>query len=213
METKQIVEKALKGEDYSVDIKDMSDEDKTKITLAIRDAADVAAKENLAKLSGTAKEIQRREEKDKDGKKTEDIVATFASEQFSKAKNAFFSDPDIKLTDAEKAQIEAGFKTNKVDEQLILSDLKAFYVSLNPDKFLADSKRVKTLEKGAADYNANAAGGGNSGGGAGDDSKYSDAAKKLHAMWQSQGIKRKTMDDAQRIVDRGFDWQKRSLSK
>jgi hypothetical protein len=213
MDTTKIVEKALKGEDYSVDIKDFSDEDKTKVTIAIRDAADVAAKANLAKLAGTGKEIQRREEKEKNEAKEDQVFQTFASEQLAEAKKTFYSNPDYPLTDAQKAQVEAEFKTNKVDAKLIAEDLKKFYVSLDPDKFLKASKRATELEKGAAQFNAGAAGGPSNTGAPGDESKYTPAAKNLFSMWRQQGLTKKTLDDAQKLVNRGFDWQKRDLSK
>lgn len=211
MDTSKIVEKALKGEDYSADVKDFSDEDKTKVALAIRDAADVAAKENLKKMNALKLESERREEKKDEGKKAEDVVLAFAGEQMSEAKKRFFSNPDLKLTDAEKAKIEAEFKTSKIDANLIVEDLERFYVSLNPKKFLADSKKATELEKGAANYNAGAANGGSSGGGSPDESKYSEAAKTLFRMWQSKGLKKKTLDEAESIIKRGDNWQTRRL--
>ncbi len=198
MNTQQIVEKALKGEDYSVDIKDFSDEDKTKVTIAIRDASEAAAKESLAKMSGIKKESERREENEK----AKASFETFHAEKIQKVKTKFLSDPDLALTDVQKAKIEADFKTSKVDEELILEDLQAYYAGLNSKKLLEDSKRLREHQKNADDFMAGQAGGGGSGGGSPDDDKYSAAAKDLFKAWQKEGYKKKTLADAQRMVDR-----------
>lgn len=209
MDIAKIVEKALKGEAYEADIKDATPEDRTKVALAIRDAAEVAAKTNLEKASATAKEAARREEKATE----KSVLESFQSEQLAAAKKDFLADStNFPLTDAQKAQLEATFKSTKVGKDEILKELQVFYVNLNAEQFLADRKKQRNNEKGAYDFNADQAGAGGGGsGGAGDD-KYSPAAKDLLKQWHANGLKSKTIDQAQKIVDRGVNWQTRNLA-
>jgi hypothetical protein len=212
MEINKIVEKALKGEDYSADVKDMTPEDKTKVSLAIRDAADVAAKKELERVSGLRKAGDEIEKKKEQENKDSEFLVKFAGEQLQKAKSEFFSNSDYPLSDAEKAKMEAEFKTDKTTPEQMLLDLEKFYVAMNSKKFIEAQKKVSAGEKEAAKFMASQAGGG-TGGGNPDDPKYTTAAKKLFALWQSQGMKKRTLDDAQKLVDRGVDWHVRKLSK
>lgn len=45
-----------------------------------------------------------------------------------------------------------------------------------------------------------------------DDQKYSESAKELYKDWVKSGIKNKTLDDAQNLVNRGSSWKARDLS-
>ena len=63
MDYKNIVEKAVKGEDYSVDVKDFTDEQKKELDVAIAQGAKVAADSELARVAALRKEGKRVEDK------------------------------------------------------------------------------------------------------------------------------------------------------
>jgi hypothetical protein len=209
MEIKDIVEKALKGEDYSADVEALEPEKVTEFSLELRKAASVASKEELDKVSALRKERARIENPPV---KPED--SQLRTENVQLAKEKFFADPKFKLTDEERTKFESEFKkldSGKIAPELIIQDLRKAYVAINTDKLLDSQERVSEFEKNAAEFNANMAGG-STGDGSPDISKYSQAAQTLHKSWLKQGIKGKTLDDAQKLIDRGEDWRGRELS-
>ncbi len=214
MEIKEIVEKALKGEDYQEDIKDFEPENLKNLDLEIGKAAKAEAAAELAKVSGLRKERQRLETPPPE--KKEDLVQSqLRTENIALAKEEFFADARFKLSDEEKVLLEAEFKkldSGKINPKLILVDLKKAYVAINSDKLLDSQERMQGYEKNAAEFNANMAGG-SAGAGSPDESKYSQQAKDLHKTWIKQGLKGKTLDDAQKLADRGENWKDRNLSK
>ncbi len=208
----QIVGKALKGEDYAPLMATMTDDEKVKANLAIRDAADSAAKTELDKVSGIRKERERLEKPNE--QKADETFKKFADEQRVKAKNKFFADKRFTLTDDEKAQVEAEFAqrgSDKVDADLIFSDYVKAYASVKSDFLIGQQEEAEKAKKGAQEFMAGQAQV-NYGVSQPDDQKYTQAAKDLMKDWNKQGLKGKTLDEAQALVNRGFDWKKRSLS-
>src|SRR5260221_286639 len=164
MDTKEIVEKALKGEDYSILIKDMSDEEQTKVKLAIRDAATTAAKEGLEKVTG----LRQAEKalKDKKDAETTGVLESFKKEQLEKAKRKFFSDPDFTLTDVQKTQFEAEITARGIqstDAEFVFDELKKIYGSLNVDNLISEKKKAIEGKKGADGFISRSAGAGSPG--------------------------------------------------
>ena len=117
----------------------------------------------------------------------EDFGKKFREEQFDKAKANFFTKFGIEK-DEDKKSFEEGFKkfdSGKVDVDNIMKDMKAYYVSTDPDKFLGLAEEEKKRKEEADDFNASQAGssgGGSGGGGAPKISKevkaYMDASAK-----------------------------------
>lgn len=214
MDIKDIVGKALKGEDYAADIAEFTEAQHTELSLEIRKASKVEADAELAKTSALRKEQQRLADKNNPDKKEDTIKSQLRVENLGMAKEKFFANPRYKLSDDKKAQFEEEFKkldSGKIAPELIMKDLEKAYVAVNSEELLKSKDQVSEFEKNAAEYNANSAGG-SSGSGTPDESKYTEAAKALHKSWIKQGIKGKTLDDAQRLTERGEDWKGRNLS-
>ena len=208
MEIKDIVEKALKGEDYSGDVEALEPEKVTEFNLELNKAASAASKAELDKVAALRKERARIETPTP---KTED--SQLRGENVQLAKEEFFADPKFKLSDEEKVQFEAEFKkldSGKIAPKLIISDLRKAFVVLKGEALLNNQDKMTEWEKHAAELAADQAGG-SSGGGSPDESKFSEAAKKLHKSWIKQGLK-KSLDDAQKLIDKGDNWKESNLS-
>lgn len=211
MEIKDIVEKALKDEDYSSDITDFDDQKLKELNVALKGAYKTEADTELAKV--TALRAEKRRLEGNPPKKEDSVQSQFRDEQVQLAKEKFFADPKFKLSDEEKVQFESTFKkldTGKIASELIIDDLKSAYAVINRGKLLDSQDKVHQFEKDAAEFNAGQAGG-SSGQGSPDESKYSQAAKDLHKSWVKSGVKDKSLEDAQRLADRGGDWKGRNL--
>lgn len=211
MDYKDIVDKALKGEDYAELTKDFDAVKLREVDLAISKAAKAEAVTELEKVSGIRKERQRLENPPKP---EENGQGQLRVENIQIAKERFFADSKFKMSDEEKVQFEVEFKkldSGKIAPELILNDLKKAYAVVNSDKLISSGDRIAEFEKNAAQYNADGAGG-SGGQGSPDDTKYSQAAKDIHKSWIKAGIKTKSLDDAQKLADRGGDWKERDLS-
>lgn len=212
MDTKEIVEKALKGEDIAPIVANLSDEEKTQVNIAIKDAAESASKSELEKLTGLRKEMARVQNKEND--KANEVFSKFRSDQLDKAKQRFFADPRFKMTEDMKKLVEQEFErrgSDRVDADLIYEDLKKSYAVVNSDDLLKEKERVIELEKNAQDF-MNSQASVDFKVSAPDDQKYSESAKQLYKDWVKSGIKNKTLDDAQALVTRGSDWKARNIS-
>jgi hypothetical protein len=212
MDTKEIVEKALKGEAYEELVKDLDPDQLIQVKKDIAAGFDKQAVEAKDKVSAIRQETQRLEDKKKALESTPiDVQKQFREEQVTKAKDIFFN--TFSLTEEEKTAFEAEFAkvdSGKVDPDFIIKDMKKAYLNLNPDKFIEANKKVQEFEKNAADFNANGAGA-PGGGTGGDDDKYTQAARDLHKAWQKQGMNL-TLADAQRQIDKGENWNQNKLS-
>ena len=213
METKVFVEKALKGEDYSSDIENLTDDEKILVKKDVLKAFSDKEKEEKDKLIGLRQAQEAVGKKNQDTQSNEaKFIEDFKNNQLTKAKKQFYSEFTFKDEQARQA-FESTFKTEKADAELIFDDLKSHYAMVNKDELLGLRKKVSDFEKGAIDINAfqaNASGG--AGGGQGDD-KYSKAAKELYADMRNAGFKNVTLDNAQSMVNKGTDWKKTDLSK
>lgn len=208
MDTKTIVEKALRGEDYRADIEKFTDEEKTQLNLAIRDASDAAAKRELEKVAALRKENERLTQKASE--KDTAVVEKFKAEQAEIAKTRFFTDFQVKPED--QAVYSEVVKTiDAVDKDVVYSHLKREYAARNADALLDARKQKEELEKNAAQFIAQGAGA-NSVISSPDAAKYSQAAKDLYLEWQRNGFKDKTLDDAQKLVEKGTSWKVRNLA-
>lgn len=210
MDNKVIIEKALKGEDYSVEVKDFTDEQKTKLSLEIRNAAEASSKEELDKVAALRKEKQRLEEKPLEPPKKPDVppaddkMKQFRDEQVIKAKGLFFT--QFKLDDAQKAALEAEFTrldTGKMDADLILGDLKRAYAVINADALIDTQQKFNKGMTEAERRNAMMVD--QSGINSPENDKFSPEAKKLYMEWQKAGIIGPTysLEAAQRVVSSG----------
>jgi len=209
MDTKAIVEKALKGEDYSQEVKSFTEEQKTQLSIAIKDAANAEAVKALEKVAALRKENQRIEES---GKKEEtDFLTRFSKEQLQKAKNQFFSDPKFQLTEKEKQEFEQTFKSEKLDADLILSDMKKHFAWIKSDELLASKEKAVELEKnaknfmeGQVNFQVPIS--------APDADKYSKATKDLYMELKKKGFNH-SLDAVQKLIDKGENWKISDLSK
>ena len=207
MDYKNIVEKAIKKEDYSADIKDFTAEQKTELATKIAEAAQVKADEALGILTARQKEVERRENpKPADEVK---ILERFKNEQETQAKTEFFSNPDYSLSDAEKSTFDDIYKklySGEVSKEGITSVLKRVYGALKPDELIVARKKVKEGEDGARKFNSDNAGPGGSGPTQVELDKYSPATKALFQEWQKAGFNSKnyTLDRAKGIIEGGM---------
>jgi hypothetical protein len=212
MEIKDIVAKALKGEEYVEDTKDFDATQLKELDLEIGKAAKLESDTELAKVTALRKERQRLETPPQ--KQEDKAQNQFRDEQVELAKEKFFTDPKFKLTDEEKAQFESEFKkldTGKMTPELIVKDMRKAFAVIKSDSLIDSQEKVNEFEKNAAEFNAGQAGG-SGGPGSPDESKYSQAAKDLHKSWVKAGLKNKTLDEAQKLADRGGEWRERNLS-
>ena len=204
MDHKEIIDKAINGEDVAELTKDFTEEQTHEFNVNLRKAVNEAKEKDLEALKALRLEKKRVAEKASDN---DAVVKQFREEQVGKAKEKFFSDARFPLTTEQKAEFEENFKrldTGKVDADLIFKDLTRIYAYMNGDSLLSSQEKLKDMEKQAQEFNAQGAfGSSGSPSGDGDDSKYSDSAKALYKAWQKAGYgPTYTLDKAQRVVDR-----------
>lgn len=211
MDNKEIVQKALNGEDIADLIKDKPEEEQTQIKLEISKEADRLSKENLEKLKGTSREVERRggkKEDDEDPEKENQVLTQFRSEQVLKAKNRLINDPRFPLTEAEKSELDKVFSridSGKVDADLILEDYMAAYAVVKRTDLISAKEKTEKMEKDAAAFTS--AGANASGGISQEDaSKFSTAAQELFRSWQKAGLtgKNHTLERAEQVVSQGL---------
>ena len=212
MDTKILVDKALKGEDYSKEIEALPEEQRTQAHLEIRKGLKEASDAEQVRLVGLRQAAKAIEDKGKE--KTEDF-ARFKQDQIEIAKAKFFSDPKFPIKEEAKEAFLAEYAKNNsgaVDANLILNDFKRNYASFFADDLLKDRETLASMAKGAAAFNA---GGANAAGtiDTPENEKYSKEAKNLFMLWKSEGHGDKTLDQAEAIVKSGKNWRARDLSK
>ena len=119
MDTKFIVEKALKGEDYSTDVENLSDDEKVLVKKDVLKAFDDEEKAKKESLIGIREAIKANEDKLKlqtEGQKNDQskFIEDFKSNQITKAKRQFFSDPMFQFKDEQERQnFESSFIITK----------------------------------------------------------------------------------------------------
>jgi len=213
MDTKVMVEKALKGEDYSSDIENLTDDEKILVKKDVLKAFGDKEKEEKDKLIGLRQAQEAVDKKNNDSKSAESkFIEDFKNNQLAKAKSMFYSKFQFK-DEAAKQAFESTFTTDKADAELIFNDLRKHYAVANVDKLLGLEEKVSQFEKGAIDINAFQANASSGGGNSGGDDKYSKATRELFADMRNAGFKNVTLDSAQNMVSKGTDWKKTDLSK
>ena len=210
MDYTKIVEKAIKSEDYSADVKDFTPEQNTELNLAINKKAKEAADAELARVAALKKEGARVQDKNNEGK-VEDaqLLNTFKTEQENAARNEFFSNPDYTLTDSEKAVFDNYVKklsSGEISKEAHIAVFKAAYGATKPDELVKERKNRIAGEKNAVDFNSRSAGAGGSGPGVSELEKYSPNVQALYKSWQQSGFSGKnyTIERAKRIVEGGM---------
>lgn len=218
METKDFVEKALKGEDYSTELDTLTDDEKVLVKQDILKAFNEEEKAKKESLIGIREAIKANEDKLKglsEGQKTAEskFIEDFKSNQMTKAKELFFSDPMFQFKDEQERQsFEASFSTDKADAELIFKELKRHYAASHTEELLSLKKKMSDFEKGAIDINAFQANATSGGGSSESDEKYSRAAKEMFTEMKAAGFKNATLDQAQEMVNKGTQWNRRTIS-
>lgn len=216
MDNKIIIDKALKGEDYSKEMETIPEDKKTLVYQEVNKALKEASDKELAKVSALRKEgdriVTKKTEEDLAKEKT--VFERFQNDQLEKAKRQFFTQFPL-ADDAAKNELLAEYgkrNSGSVDSEMIFNDLKKAYAYLNSDNLLENKSKLTEYEKNAANFNASMANASGGAGGQGNQGDYSKAARELYTDWLREGFKGKTLDDAQKLVDKGTKWKDRNLA-
>ena len=218
MDTKEIVERVLKGEDYSTLVKEVPAEKQPEILLAVRDALDsqVKAKQGDVKkatedLIGVRKGID--DIKAKQGAGVQDVMESFKKEQIEKAKRKFFSDTRYPVTDEQRIQIENELTAKGIqstDADFVFDEIKKVYGALNVDTLIAEREKAAKGAQGAARFTTGQAGGSNTGP-TGDPDKFSPQVRELWQKVVESGHKNFSLDDAKRLFEKGRNFGSNKL--
>ncbi len=159
VDTKQLVDKFINGEidetEFDAQTSGMTPEEKTE-----KDKLLEEGKKNILKeIVGLRKTKEATIEKN-----NASLSEKLQKENLEAAKIKFFSDMGIDKDD-DKKSFEEGFKTESINVENIIQDMKTRYVAMNPDKYLNLEIEKKNREKEAEEYNAEGAGGSGTGGG------------------------------------------------
>jgi len=205
MDYKEIVSKALAGENVTELVKEFTPEQKVEYNRELVNASDEAARLALEKKTAIQKELDRKAAQH--AEPTAELSA-FRSEQLQKAKNKLYSNPDYPLTDAQKTLLEQSFPkydSGKMDADNIYEDLTTAYAVINKNQLIADGKKIQEFSKNASGFNATGA---NQQGGSinPDAAKFSPQAQDIWNAWQRDGIvgKNYSLEAAERIAKNGF---------
>ena len=210
METKEIVERVLKGEDYSVLVKEVPAEKQPEILLAVRDALDSQVKAKVGDVKKATEDLisVRKGIDDIKAKQNADIpnvLESFKKEQIEKAKRKFFSDPRYPVTAEQRIQIENELTAKGItstDADFVFDEIKKVYGSLNVDTLIAEREKAAKGAQGAAKFTTGQAGGSNTGP-SGDPDKYSKGVRDLWEAVVSSGHKNFTLDQAKAAFEKG----------
>jgi hypothetical protein len=218
METKEIVERVLKGEDYSVLVKEVPAEKQPEILLAVRDALDsqvkglkVDVKKSTEDLIGVRKGIE--DIRAKGEAKIPDVLESFKKEQIEKAKRKFFSDPRYPVSAEQRIQIENELTAKGItstDADFVFDEIKKVYGSLNVDTLVAEREKAAKGAQGAAKFTTGQAGGSNTGP-SGDPDKYSKGVRDLWEAVVASGHRNFTLDQAKTQFEKGAGYKNRKL--
>jgi hypothetical protein len=163
METKQLVDKFINGEitdaEFDEETSKLSPEDKKKLEQEAKDKMPDA----VEKLKGVRRGIDKITQE-----KNTTFEAKVQQENLTAAKTKFYKDFGIEKAEDISA-FEAGFKTESVNVENIIKDMKTRYVAMNPDKYLALEQEKKARETAAEEINSQNANGGGTGGSGGSD--------------------------------------------
>lgn len=210
MDTKEIIDRVLKGEDYSVLLKDVPEEKQLEVRTAVRDALDSQVKQKLGDVKKATDDLisVRRGIDDIKSKKEESVnqvLETFKSEQLEKAKRKFLSDSRFEMTPEQKQSFEEEVKKRGVqstDSDFAFEELKKIYASMFADELLNKIEKGNRGAQGAAKFIQGQASASNSGP-TGDPDKYSQAVRELHQKVVESGHKNFTLDQAKEQFEKG----------
>ena len=192
METKQLVDKFINGEitdaEFDIETSKLSPEDKTKLEQEAKDRMPDA----VEKLKGVRRGIDKIATE-----KNSTLESKLKQENLDTAKTKFYKDFGIEKAEDISA-FESGFKTESVNVDNIIKDMKTRYVAMNPDKYLELEREKKAREQAAEDFNSQNANGGGTGGSGGNDSTkpskevlaYMEASKKAGRIVTPEFAKR-----------------------
>lgn len=171
MDTKQLVEKFINGEITQEEF----DTETSKLTPEQQTALKADAEKSMPDAVEKLKNVRRGIDKITTEKNTT-FEAKVQKENLEEATQQFFKEFGIEK-DEDKKSFQEGFKTENVNVPNIIKDMKAHYVSRNPDKYLELEKQKIAREKEAEDITAQNAGANGSGGGGGNDNVISKEVK------------------------------------
>ena len=218
METKEIVERVLKGEDYSVLVKEVPADKQPEILLAVRDALDSQVKAKVGDVKKATEDLisVRKGIEDIKTKQNADIpnvLESFKKEQIEKAKRKFFSDPRYPVTAEQRIQIENELTAKGItstDADFVFDEIKKVYGSLNVDTLIAERDKAAKGAQGAAKFTTGQAGGSNTGP-TGDPDKFTAPVRELWEAVVKSGHKNFTLDDAKRLFEKGRNFSSNKL--
>lgn len=197
METKQLIDKFIKGEiteeEFDTETSKLTPEEKIQLEKDAEDKKGDAVEILKGVRRGINKIAGKKEEEDAN------LTTKIKEENLETAKAKFFSEYGIEKEE-DKASFEEGFKTGSVNVDNIIKDMKSHFVSKNPDHYLNLEKEKKAREKEAEDFTANNAGAGGSNGGGQDNTKVSKEVKDFIAESAKVG-RNITPEQAQRAID------------
>ena len=163
METKQLVDKFINGEitdaEFDIETSKLSPADKK-----VADGLLEEGKKNILKEITGLRQARKAESE----KTNATLESRIQQENLAAAKTKFYKDFGIEKAEDISA-FESGFKTESVNVDNIIKDMKTRYVAMNPDKYLALEQEKKAREQAAEDFNGQNANGGGTGGSGGND--------------------------------------------
>ena len=218
MDTKEIVERVLKGEDYSILVKEVPADKQPEILLAVRDALDAQVKGKVGDVKKATEDLisVRKGIDDIKAKQNADIpnvLESFKKEQIEKAKRKFFSDPRYPVTAEQRIQIENEIATKGIvstDSDFVFDEIKKIYGAFNVDSLVAEREKAAKGAQGAAKFTTGQAGASNSGP-SGDPDKYSPQVRELWTKVVESGHQNFTLDDAKRLFEKGRNFGSNKL--
>ena len=218
MDTKEIVEKVLKGEDYSALVKEVPEEKQMEVRLAVRDALDSQVKAKVGDVKKATEDLisVRKGIDDIKAKQNADlpnVLDSFKKEQIEKAKRKFFADARYPVTAEQRILIENEITAKGVtstDSDFVFDEIKKIYGSINVDNLVAEREKAVEGARGATKFTTRQAGGGNTGP-TGAPDKYSKGVRELWESVVASGHKNFTLDQAKGLFEKGRNFNKNQL--
>ena len=218
MDTKEIVEKVLKGEDYSALVKEIPEDKQPEILLAVRDALDSQVKAKVDDVKKATEDLigVRKGIDDIKAKQNADIpnvLDSFKKEQIEKAKRKFFSDNRYPVTAEQRILIENEITAKGVtstDSDFVFDEIKKIYGAMNVDTLIADREKAAEGARGATKFTTRQAGASGTGPG-GEPDKYSKGVRELWESVVASGHPNFTLDQAKGLFEKGRNFGKNTL--
>ena len=200
MDTKQLVDKFVSGEITE----EQFDTETSNLSTEGQEALKKELDSRKPELEKTSKELLKevvglRQAKKSISEKTNDSLASkLKEENLETAKSKFFDEFKIEKDEDQKAFAE-GFKSDAINVDNIIKDMKKHYVATNPDKYLELEKKQREVEFAAEEMNAsNAGSNGSSGGGSDSMKKASKEVKDFIELTRRQLGRTLTVEEAEK---------------